>query len=53
MFQLTEGVVPGRDDEHDAEGLRRDPRRRWERHERSRDLNERNVAKQLGSGADN
>ena len=39
LVQLTERVVPGRDDEHDAEWLRRHPRRRRERHKRSSDLN--------------
>ena len=34
----TKGVVPGGDDEHHAEGLRRDPRRRRERQQPAGDL---------------
>ena len=37
-YERTEGVVPGGDDEHHAEGLRRDPRRRRERQHPAGDL---------------
>ena len=37
-YERTEGVVPGGDDEHHAEGLRRDPRRRRERQQPAGDL---------------
>ena len=38
--ELTERVVPGGDDEHEAEGLWRNPRRRGEIHELCRNLNQ-------------
>jgi hypothetical protein len=37
-YERTEGVVPGGDDEHDAEGLRRDAGRRREGQQPAGDL---------------